>query len=120
MRQLLQSSLPAFSKSTTGPRILEEIAEKKDQGLSGWISSIRAKAKAALEQDDDIEAETELEIERSRREDSILNEPESPPPTETFDLFERILQSNSKKRPIGFFQHNIETPFEKRQKMVSI
>lgn len=77
------------------------------------MSSIRKRAKQALLQDDSFEEQTNMEIERSRREQEY-DDPESPPPSSSFEQLGRILES--KKRSVSSIPH-IETPFEKRQKL---
>lgn len=115
MQQLIQKSLPAFSRSITLQG--KPVIGNRSTDLSGWMRSIRAKAKAALEQDDSMEAETELEIERSRQEDDFLDEPESAPSTKSFEQLGQLLEQHTKKRSFGLFQNQIVTPFEKRQKL---
>lgn len=118
MRQLLQASLPAFSKPIGASGQPKQADEKKKNDLSNWMRSIKSQAKAALDLDESLEAETELEIEKSRQEEELDNsDSDSPPTVESFEQLGKILYMHSRKRSFGSFQHHVETPFEKRQRM---
>lgn len=116
LRQLVLTSLPSFSRSVgESSSQVKPVEGTKTDNLAGWMSSIRRRAKAALQQDDSFEEETNLEIERSRRIEEYAD-PESPPPSASFDQLDQIL---NKKRGLSSISH-IETPFEKRQRLQGV
>lgn len=116
LRQLVLTSLPSFSRSVGESNSqVKPVEGKTTDNLAGWMSSIRRRAKAALQQDDYFEEETNLEIERSRRVEEYAD-PESPPPSASFDQLDQIL---NKKRGLSSISH-IETPFEKRQRLQGV
>lgn len=119
LRQLVMGSLPSFSRNVgeSTPQV-KPVKSNGQNDIGGWMSSIRMRAKAALQQDDSFEEETNLEIERSRREQELAD-PDSPPPSSSFDQLGRILDSQSKKRALSSISH-IETPSEKRQKIIKV